>query len=294
MNQSFVITPGLDRDSAGLITWWELTGLVDLEDLRDTWVAEGLPEALLPKPPSLTLALIRAAQDACETKRHLVRPLKSRGHWELTMETVVGDASGERLEHRALVQGFARKDGDVETPVVRVMDPDAGPRYRDRILGRTEFYRHALTPTDVSTWLLEVLATPMFHAIGLRARGGFYFIPRGDAVRNWETVGRVLHAVSAHRVSQIPALQTSEAVEAILTAVRREAEGEMRDLETYLAGETSTRGLNAAARRATAVQEKLGRYVTLLGAELPDLDQRGQALIGAVTAAKLMAADGGN
>lgn len=288
-----VVVQGELAASAGIIAWWELTGFVDLEDLREVWAAESLDPALLPEPPTLVNALHRAALHCLESKRQLIRPLTKRGQWELIQEVVVArpedgqESTLETTRHTALVQGFVRKEGDRQSPVVRALDPDAGERLRGRILAALPTFQSVLTPSDISAWLLDLLVSERFQAVGLRQRGGFYFIPAGPAMDTWGAVTRALRQVSKHTVSTIPAMRTEEAVEAILQSLRREAIASMEETEVYLAGEVSTRGLNSAVRSAELVQRKLDHYAALLGVELTDLGQRAEQLKGAVMSARL-------
>jgi len=158
----------------------------------------------------------------------------------------------------------------------------------DAILASARAQEGVLTAMDVSSWLLWVLRHHV-QAVSLRERGGFYFVPR-DRLPVWRQVVAVVRACSGHRLFEIPAMRTEEAVEAILTAIRDEAAERMAEMEAYLAGEVSTRGLNSWERRLGELQEKLAHYAELLGVALPDLDAKAITLKGAVQAARIVAA----
>lgn len=287
----FIVTPDAPEGAAGIIIWWELRSTINYAELHETWVLEGLDPTHLPSPVSIQAALTRAAKAEMETPRHLVRPLKRKGHWELLLEEVRGeDEDDTTLTRRSIVQGYVRKYDNVPgegTPVIRILDPELGPEARERILARLPLHREVLVPGDVSEWLTRLVSRPEYRAISLRSRGGFYFIPQ-DCVELWEQTAEAVGSVSLHQFHAIPALQTDGAVEAILSALRSEAEAEITAIEEYMfRGETSTRGLNAYARKAEEVREKLRHYSALLGAELPDLDDRTLVLSANITAAKL-------
>lgn len=267
------------RDAAGIIIWWELQGHVDLQDLEEACDAEGLTP---PEPPSLVTALGRAAQSVLPSKRHLLRPLQTRGSWEIVLEHVEqsqeDNGPANFLRHERLLTGW------VEGGQPLVYGPAAD--LRNELLMKVPLYKRVLTANDFSAWLL--LQASMMHALGLRQRGGFYFIPR-DRVEMWQRVVRVTRACSDHGLYELPAMRTEEAVTAILASLRGEAEKQFKALEDYLLeGDCSTRGLNSATRTAESLQGKLRHYAGLLGVQLGDLDARLVKLTGAIQAAKIV------
>lgn len=266
----------------GGMTWWSLSGSVGLEDLAEAWEAEGFHPDLLPTQPSPEAALHRAAADQAG-KRMLCRPLK-RGMWELRCEIVVDDgAAAPTLSHLFECRVELRPDG---TPLVTPADHVLAKP----ILHAFNVYRTVLTADDLSVWLSTMARRE--RGIPLRERGGVYFIPGGEHVARWRKLARALRAASAHRVYEVPALRTDNAVEAILTALRHDAEEQLKVVADYLdqgPEGVSTRGLNAYGRKAEEVRAKLDYYAGLLGVALPDLRARTVDLAGALTAAKLLA-----
>ena len=109
-------------DLAGLIVWWELSGFIDYDDLRDTWTAAGLADLYLPTPVTPAAALQRAAGDALSHRRQLCRPLRKRGTWEVVFESVDEVAGSESifLTYEHMVIGGI--DGN-KMPYVRVQPP---------------------------------------------------------------------------------------------------------------------------------------------------------------------------
>lgn len=296
MNDTGIMAvPDAMKDSAGVIVWWELSGVVDLDDMReaidqaDGGMNAAQLETWMPEEPSLVIALGRAASAALPSKRHLLRPLNQRGSWEITLEHVdleedqVDQTRAERLRHQRLLSGRV-EDGK---PVLEGPDEDL----KAAVLGKVGFYKRVLTTTDFSNWLL--VRAGDLHAIGLRSRGGFYFVPK-DKVEEWRRIVAIVRACSGHAVYEMPAMKTKEAVAAILASLRNEATKQFNVVETYLAaGDSSTRGLNSATRTADELRAKLAHYSELLGAQLGDLDQRLIALTGAIQAARIVeSADG--
>lgn len=270
------------KDAAGILVFWELSGLVAMEDFVEAIAADGWEPELAPVAPSMEVALGRAATSVLADKRMLLRPLSRRGSWEILREQVSLDVDDgeERVKHESLLRGSVQRSGS-EVQIQITGDPDL----KQAVLAKVGFYSSTLTASDVSNWMLA--QANRLHAVGLRSRGGFYFIPR-DRIEDWHRVVRVIRACSSHQVYEIPAMRTDEAVEAILASVRAEAASKMAELEAWLAGDVhSTRGYNASERAVVAVQAKLRHYAELLGREMPDLDGRLVQLTGALTAARL-------
>lgn len=278
MNNEIVVTEQIEGGAAGLIVWWELHGLTAVEDIEDALDGTGFTP---PSSPSLVMALQRAAKRALPTNRHLLRPLR-RGVWEVVLETVVPASDGERehLKHERVLSGYV-EDGQA------VVEGDDA--LRTEVLSKVGFYQRVLTPEDISSWLLWRASA--LHAVALRQRGGFYFIP-ADLVVPWRRLVAAVRSASEHSLWELPAMRTSEAVEAVLTAVRLESEARVAELERWLAeagDDASTRGLNAATRETDAVRAKVSHYTKLLGREMPDMVARLEKLTGAVQAARLAA-----
>lgn len=330
MTQLMAVTDAM-KDAAGLLVWWELTGLVDLDDLREALDEQfGAGRAMIPpdelelgkrmqpEAPSKEVALARAAASVLTSKRQLLRPLSRRGAWEIVLEKVelVSEDAATEARLAKMMASSNFDDDDFVTPEERAaqaigkrerctytsqlsgwVERADGQRHivihgdealKKLVLGKLGMYERVLTPTDFSSWLLS--CANRLHAVGLRDRGGFYFIPK-DRVEIWKRLVAVVQACSKHVCREIPAMRTEEAVEAILAAVTSETCAEMDRLERYLAkGDAmSTKGLNAEERAAERVRQKLVHYCEVLGKRIPDLETRLEQLTGAITAAKVVA-----
>jgi len=265
--------------ACGLITWWSLSGLVDYRDLKDEWEAAGLPVNRLPQIPSVQAATQRAIEAACQGQ---VARSPRPGVFEIETYQVTKDAADR-------VTGQHRKDSRIEvnytekTVKVEAYN-DAGTQFESRFQGSRSTWNWMLTTVDISNWLVE--RATMLHAVSLRDRGGFYYIPT-DRVQMWDEIRELLQKVSGHKIAGIPAMKTDEAVEIILSVVRREAETAIGELEEYLCGEPSTRGLNSWEKRVAEQRAKLAHYADLLGVVSPDIDAKLTALSGCIQAARL-------
>jgi hypothetical protein len=288
MSEEFVVIPGYE-DAAGAIVWWDLTGEVDLMEMEDAWLDKGGAEALLPAIPSVEVCAKRAADSAVSTKRELVRQIR-RGAWDFLKESVVGDdVENEHLEHSVAVRIRIVKDTDdgEKRPQITA----AGEQWdilRDEIARQYNHYRGSLIASDISSWLLWMLNKEIL-AVSLRQRGGFYFIP-ADQIPAWKMISETIRSVSSHQMYEIPAMRAEDTVAAVLTAVRKEAEATMQEMEDYLMGDVSTKGLNAIDRKTADVQAKVAKYAELLGVALPDLQERATTLLGSCQAARMLAA----
>jgi len=286
MTDTGIIALQNDEQSAGAIVWWSLSGNTDIEDARETLELNGFDKSWFPTPPRLETVAMRAAKAAVDNKRQLCRPLTKRGECEFITERVVVVDDEETIAHVANARVTIVGDGDAKEVLVQPSTED-DVALATKIAQSVQLYRGLLTATDISNWLLGILTTKI-QAVSLRERGGFYFVPHGEELTTWGRVCDIVRSISGHTLYSMPAMRSEEAVEAILASVRREAAAEMAKHQEYLAGETSSRGLNAAERHLGALQLKIERYAELLGVELPELTAHTSQLLGGVQAARIL------
>lgn len=278
-----------DLNVAGALVWWSLKGDVGFEDLREAAEIHEIPADWLPVLPKIETVAQRAGHSQISGKRQLLRPLRTAGSYEFVEEVVVGDGANEKLQHaaRVRVRVIADEKGGKTIDVAPTADADIA--LAQAIAAAVELYRDALTPSDLSVWLVWLLDTKV-QAVSLRDRGGFYFVPAGAPLALWRKIVKAVHAASTSRCSLIPALRSEDAVDAVLHAVRQEASEAFAEMEQYLEGDVSTRGLNAHERRVQALQTKLTTYAGVLSQSLPDLESRAEKLAGAIVAARALRA----
>lgn len=277
-------------ETAGAITYWSLEGETNLRDIRDALMIEGVEGRLLPTGPTMQEALARGAKASCRDNRQLIRPLQ-RGAWAFIQEQV--NADNLHLEHQQILtgrvllventDGTKREAYDVQA-ARGVERTEALDQLVDEILSEADRQRGLLTANDVSWWLVYV--AKQLHAVGLRERGGVYFVPR-DVLPAWRKIARVLSEETGHKVFEIPAVKTEEAVEAILTAVRTHVVSSFKEAEEYLQGKVSNKGLNAIEKKLDETKGYVSHYVDLLGQALPDLADKLENIRGALVQARL-------
>jgi hypothetical protein len=281
----FIAVPDILKDCAGSLVWWELSGLVNMDDMRESFDGCSWSHDAMPEAPTLETALARAAAHNLTSKRQLLRPLSERGTWEITLETIEKDEHTKRdrlAPNKCIVRGWVESDGGVKRAVV-----EGDEDMKTAILAKVSFYQRVLTPTDYSAWLLQQAG--QLHAIGLRRKGGFYFIP-SDKLPHWKQIVAITKACSDHQMEELPAMKTEDAIETIIRSVRMEAFKQVEKIEAWLKQETlSTRGLNSSQKQAEEMKAKLEHYCGLLGKNIPDLEQRLERLTGAIQAAKIVA-----
>lgn len=276
-----IITPDMiESGQAGTVSYWKLSGSVELPKLAEAWKAQGLNAAMLPSAPSAETALRRAVGEQ-GSKRRLIRPLKRRGAWAIVAEATVGDRS---LDYAVEARVFW-SNGKVEIE---------GGNYDLGVAIREGFERHkdTLSPEDVSGWLVKRIEALM--AVSLRDTGGVYFVPR-ESVATWRAICTAVESAATHKVFRIPAMKNSEAAAAILDAITAEAEAAATAIETELEkgadDEDAALGGRALATRdehCRSMIGKIGSYERILGVRLDALRERFGRLQADITAATLL------
>lgn len=278
INPGVVAVPDAAEGTAGAIVWWRLSGGLDLERMTMAWEAAELNKRLLPDYPSEQTALLRAANFLTD-KRLLARPMEGTKGWALVREV----AKGEGLDYEVLIRARVTKDQGLK--VEAGPNPQA-PQLVERLRAEYERFQRELTLGDVSGWMSKLIRTT--QAVALRDTGGVYFVPRSH-VDTYRRIAGAIHAASGHKLFEVPALRSDEAVEAILDAVIREAEGEVGSMETELDTEDlGERALRTRQNRCERMREKVKLYEELLGKSLEGLHKRMEGLEASITTAILV------
>jgi hypothetical protein len=289
MSEIIAIQDDSMSNIAGALVWWELRGNLPLEELAEAVALQGLPAAWLPTAARMETVARRAGQACIEHNRQLLRPLGKRGHFDFVTESIESESekagSTAKLHYQANVRVLV---DDQSIHVEPATSSDVA--LAKRIASAVEAYTDLLVPGDVSTWLIWVLEHRVF-GVSLRQRGGFYFVPAGEPLETWRKVARCIASCSEHVCSSMSAVRSDDAVAAILKAVRDEADEKLKELEAYMDGPVSTRGINAWTRSIATLQRKLERYSDLLGVELTETSSRATTLLGCLCAAKLVEVD---
>jgi hypothetical protein len=281
-SESIFVAPEAS-ETAGAISYWRLSGNVELAALALAWAGQGLDKDLLPAQPGDEVALGRAVRDQAG-KRRVVRPLGKRGAWVIKDEAVA--ASGDDVVHtRVCTVKFesgsaAIEPGEVPSDVFEATAAAIRAGFRQA--------RVELAPEDISGWLIALARDRA--AVSLRDSGGIYFVPR-TGVEFWRKAVKAIESVGAHRIFQIPALKNSEAIDAILDAVTNETRAAAEAIEAELVAEgddaLGARALKTRAEACGSLLSKVEAYENLLGVKLPALVTRIEDLRAGVAAAAL-------
>jgi hypothetical protein len=258
---------------AGALTFWTLSGELDVDGARVAFEHAGLDPERVPQPPTPSVALARASAEL-RAKNYLVRPLGKGGGFAAVRESSHDDNLDYNVELRVKLNAI----GAV------TFEPTTHPRAG---LVRAAYARHldVASSEDVGAWLCREIRR--VDGVPLRESGGFYFVPPRMLDR-WNKIGDALRSCSAHRLFTIPAMRTSSAVEAILAAVEGEAQSEAdRIEESFVAGDLGERALGGRVDKVDAIAAKVERYEELLGTKLDSLRDRLMTLRAGLAAAAL-------
>ena len=262
---SIIATDG-DVSTAGAISYWRLSGDVDLGVLTAAWRVAGLDAELLPEPPSGRVAVSRALKDIQANVDDTTRrqALKAQGGWWGVLD-VISDAEGNISTNQVARVRYNSKEQRVEIK-------DAAFLLEQQIRKAAQTHRERLATSDISSWLIKL--ADQHSALGLRDSGGIYFVPRAH-IAFWRTVADVLESVGGDsKIFRIPALKTDEAVDAIIDAVTQEANKAAEVLTASLMAEgdkaPGARALGTMAKDCSAKLDKIRHYEKLVGKTLPD------------------------
>ena len=273
-----------DSKQAGAIVFWSLNGQTPLSALE--MAASTLNLAVQPGSITWAAALRRAVGSLCKSKRDLARPLANHEGWALVCESVDPDHDLAHSVNLAARLKEAHAPGITEVVNYTVeITPEDHPR-KQELLERMAFHLNHLDATDVSDWLVALM--PSLNAVGLRPRGGMYFIPQ-PMVAAYHALAEAIHAHTVHSLYEVPALQTKDAVRAVLDAITREALAEAEAMELALdLGDSMKEGTRKRkAAHCEAVAAKVASYEELLGQALPELQERLKGLHRQLTISQL-------
>lgn len=281
-----------DDKCAGAISYWSTPGAVHIDALAKAWADAGLPEKELPSLPSPTVAVTRALKSVMTPERtnKRVKGGDFKGGW-LVIQT---DTTGDKPVHRDVL--FAVRDDDAPGGVRVKVEPgfemtDGEPT---ELVYRKAF-RAALNGEldgsgDISPWLRK--RVNKLSGVTMRDHGSVYFIPR-DGMDEWANVTAAVEAATAKRmeVARIAAMHTDDAVAAVLTAVRSEAETALKAFEDDLCKEGDDRlGKRALANRTKMAEEltaKLAKYEGILGVSLEAFKDSLEGIKASIVAAEM-------
>jgi hypothetical protein len=250
----------------GGITFWRLSGRVNLSALTQAWLDAGLDPDALPQPTSPRAAL-RSALRTLEGTRLLARPLENRGDYVLTEESVSDDAADTSYTKRLRVYLGANDD--------LVIEPAHHPEAENL---RNEYLLDLSTMSGVAFggWLVDQVEA--LRGVRLKDTGGVYYVPE-FALSRWQRIAAVVQASTAHTILEIPAMSSQSALAAVTTALIDESENVLRAINRQLeSGDLGERALRSRQNDCRAVQSKIAEYEIALGVQLDKLRERVQKI----------------
>lgn len=258
-----LVAVGKADESTGAVVYWSLSGDLDLAKLSALWGE--LPKDWKPTPPSLGVALTRTAKEK-QSRRTLVRP-HPKGGWQFVYE----NAAGESLSYERGMRVYLRKDGADEVLSFvgddgTVLDSVANETSMvSEIRARFEHHKETVAAADIGTWMVWVCRK--LGAVSLRATGGVYFVPR-TTVEKFHAVKAAVLGAAAHKLFEIPALKSADAVSAILEAVQAEVDAVAEELRGELEQGLTQRKARTRTENLAALAEKVASYERLLGSPM--------------------------
>lgn len=257
-----IAMPSLGDGASGKIVFWPLSSdLISHDELTKAWAEQGLPADLLLSTPEPEKALSRAVV-AQRRPQLLIQQVK--GAWVLT--DVRTQKGTKKIEAPSEVDYIPRsaislnKIGRVQVePFNYTLEQEIREAF-ERGLGQLE-------RADISLWLSTKII-PYVRGVCMKPNGGMYFIPK-STVAAWDEIVAVIKSVSSHKILSIPAMESKEAVEALLYAIEQEAEAEADYLEEKLADESiGVRAIQNLETHAGLVIAKVAQYEEMLGVKL--------------------------
>lgn len=278
MTKDLMIASEVDTSKCGVVTYWELSGLTDGERLRDALDLVPLDLHDQPTDTSPAAALRRALCEVNDAK--LLRPMRGTASWAVVREMQHGTGTDADLDFAVLYRvtvkdtvagtalAFSFKDSPLNEAEQRSVRFRLEAEYDDQLA--------LLSHSEVSSWLCK-LATTTLKAVGLRQRGGIYYVPPAYA-QQWRDVAEAVAESTPHVVHMLPAVTNEDALDAVFSAVTSEVDTALNDMtDDIKAGELGVRGWRTRIRSCEALLEKLAAYDGLLGGALDGLKDRARS-----------------
>jgi hypothetical protein len=240
--------------TAGAILWWRLSGRISYAKLAKAWQEAGHDASLLPAEPT-PLAALKGAVRAMTEQRRLVRPLADHDGYAIVDET----ARRDDLDYGIVARVKVHPEDDTR---IGIQPSDFAQA--DRLRAEYTDARGSIPHGRLGNWLADMAAR--CKAISLRPTGGIYFVPRTHVAR-FRAIARTVMDATTCTVYEVPALDSDEAVAAVLDALTAEADAEMADLGDDL-NDLGARALRTRERRCDQLRQKLEAYAELLGPAL--------------------------
>lgn len=276
MNDIRLVSDPVDSATGAVVYWRLNTAGTNYPQLVKAWeAATGLPDALLLTTPTPKVALRRAVK-AQATPTRFVRSAGSK----LVIVDEESDGNGSLSHHSSCTVSLDL----IRRIVVEPHDHPLAEEIEDAYVAALD----TVTETDFSGWLASRVM-PWLDATRMRDTGGIYFIPRGR-MADWTQVRDVFESVTRHVMFELPAMNTSDTVDAVFDAIAREAEAVCAEISTDLDnGLCQSRAFSSRKKKCADMAAKVQRYEALLGRSLTTLSGQLTNLQSTIVEAELAA-----
>ena len=251
---------------SGGVIFWTLGGATDYDLLLSGFKAAGF-EKHAPDRISTPEASKAALQDLFGGQRVLVRPLPNQAGY-----AVVDEKAGmtSALDHNVRITVRFPRLGQVSALSIRI-DQFDGADDSDRIRRATQDQLDILPPGKVTGGMVAVIRA--LGGVPLRATGGIYWLPP-KALSAWGEIVKAVEASGAgNQVYCARTTMDSEAVRAVVAAIREDVGQEVSDIrkEVEEGHKTSERALKSRALRTERLLGRVEDYEAALGVALTEL-----------------------
>lgn len=159
----------------------------------------GVPEELWPSEPTANRCLERAMQDIKENRRTLIRPLPKGKGWSLVYEDgdeleLPGNQLHQHTQHAHTVEMTCRVKKVNDTPYVDCTPWDHP--LASTVQAKFSEWQHVFKCSqDLSIWFSQTVI-PWCNGVATRARGGSYYILKGESLERMVKVAKAVEDVS--------------------------------------------------------------------------------------------------
>lgn len=278
-------------------------GTITVDSFHTALENAGVPKNLWPSEPTPNKCLERAVKDLAKDRRTLVRPLNKSKGWSLVYENAseldlaakTTEADGTVREHKAhKVELTARVKKVNDTPYVECTpwDHPLATKLSQTFAAWQGVFKCS---QDLSMWFSQTIV-PWCQGVATRARGGSYYILKGDPLNNMLKVQAALDDVSSSfdstrwvgdtaiklttvesggRVLLKPEVGSTVAVEILLENFIGECDKVCDDVGAKLTDNSlGHRALNTQAKIAGDQAAKVKLFEGLLDTKLDELRDR--------------------
>ena len=283
------------------LTQFAHAGYIEQQTLTDALTAAGVPSEVHPKPPSDHVCLGRAMKEA--SGRHdRVEPIP--GGWVLTivhqekldLEDTDNDGSDA---HQVSVTAKVIKVEDRQEVRITPWDSPHAALIRHEYSFQQGQFRAC---EDLSRWLSQHII-PWAGGVPSKARGGSYYVAKGQGLTRMKRVKTALDTVSTYTYREFkmldddtktfkvptvtqgtnimlkPEFMAMDAVRIMLDGIIQETDRVCDELHAKLiTGDLGSRGLKSQIKKAEELEDKLNEYQKALGLDLGDLKERNEEL----------------